>query len=225
MRTNKTLALVVLILAALLLLGACTRSATGKVEFTPVPQVTAFPTPVPLNGTGEATVTPTATEVQKVATQVGEASPTPKPTPKPKPKPKPTHKPSPTKAPTKAPTSVPKHNAGVQVPSKYVLHKGEYPYCIARRFDIDPDALLRANNLRRGQWVYPGTELVIPKNAGHFPYQRAWHSHPTDYTVRYGDTIYSIACWFGDVTPEEIAAANGISVNTPLTPGQVLHIP
>ena len=222
MRTNKTLALVVLILAVLLLLGACTRSATGKVKFTPLPQVTVFPTPVPLNGTAEATVTPTATKVRQVVTQtVVEASPTPSPTPKPKPKPKPTQPPSP----TAAPTSAPKHNAGGHIPSKYVLHKGEYPYCIARRFDIDPNALLRANNLRRGQWVYPGTELVIPKNAGHFPYRRAWHSHPTDYTVRYGDTIYSIACWFGDVTPEEIAAANGISVNTPLTPGQVLHIP
>ena len=202
---------VIIILAMALALTACTRSATGKIQFTPLPKTTPFPTPVSAGIVPAATQSAPQTAVPKSKPPQKQASPTPKP------------KPTATPAPTKAPTQKPAPTA--TVPSKYVIHKGEYPYCLARRFDVDPDALLRANNLVRGQPVYPGTVLTIPKNAGHFPYQRAWHPHPTDYTVRYGDTIYTIACWFGDVTPEAIAKANGITVNTPLTPGQVLHIP
>jgi len=31
--------------------------------------------------------------------------------------------------------------------TSYMLHAGEYPYCIARRFDVDPDQLLAINHL------------------------------------------------------------------------------
>ena len=208
---RKSWIAVMLVLALALALTACTRSATGKIPFTPLPKTTPFPTPVARSNMVVATQSVTQAVAPNSKPPQKQASPTPTP--------KPTAKPTPTKAPTQKPAPT------ATVPSKYVIHRGEYPYCLARRFDIDPDALLRANNLVRGQPVYPGTTLIIPRNAGHFPYQRAWHPHPTEYTVRYGDTIYTIACWFGDVTPEAIAKANGITVNTPLTPGQVLHIP
>jgi membrane peptidoglycan carboxypeptidase len=44
------------------------------------------------------------------------------------------------------------------------------------------------------------------------------------YTTREGDTVSSVAAIFG-IDPEDLAAANGISVDTPLTPGTVLVIP
>jgi hypothetical protein len=34
-----------------------------------------------------------------------------------------------------------------------------------------------------------------------------------------------VACYFGDVTPEAIAAANGLAVSASLTAGQQLNIP
>jgi len=116
------------------------------------------------------------------------------------------------------------------VPERYTLHEGEFPYCLARRFNINPDDLLAANGLVRGQRVYPGKTLVIPKNARPWPLDvpRALRSHPTTYTTSAGDTLYIIACKFGDVWPEDIAQANGIpldQLDQPLAPGTTLNIP
>ncbi len=122
-----------------------------------------------------------------------------------------------------APVTVPEE---FEVPDTYVLQPGEFPYCIARRFDIDPGTLLSVNNLSRSAVVYPGTRLTIPQNAPPFTAgARALIPHPTTYTVRAGDTIYTIACAFGDVDPRAIAAANGLSGDFSLTVGQVLSIP
>jgi hypothetical protein len=38
-------------------------------------------------------------------------------------------------------------------------------------------------------------------------------------------TVYGVACYFGDIDPAAIAAANGISVGASLTAGQQLTIP
>jgi LysM repeat protein len=40
-----------------------------------------------------------------------------------------------------------------------------------------------------------------------------------------GDTIYTIACAFGDVDPNAIIVVNGLESPYTLTPGQVLQIP
>lgn len=123
-----------------------------------------------------------------------------------------------------AATSVP---PGVR-PATYTLQSGEFPYCIARRFNVDPDALLQASGLTAAQAnnLSAGTVLTIPQSAGGFPGNRALRSHPATYTVASGDeTVYSIACLFGDVDPNAIASANGISVSTKLTVGQNLQIP
>lgn len=124
------------------------------------------------------------------------------------------------------PTETPVPTApAMVVPTTYTLHEGEWPYCIARRFDVDVDDLLAANNLARGA-VYPtGLTLTIPQNAGSFDGERMLRTHPVIYTVLYEDTFYSIACEFGDVYPEEIAAVNGMSLTDTLTPGMEIQIP
>ena len=74
--------------------------------------------------------------------------------------------------------------------------------------------------------TYVGQTLTIPKNAGSFDAgPRSLRNHPDKYTVRAGDTVYSIACLYGDVDPRAIADNNGISVDASLTPGQTLQIP
>ncbi len=109
-------------------------------------------------------------------------------------------------------------------PATYTLQQGEFPFCIARRFDVDPNQLLTLNGLYDGQTVYPGLVLKIPQS-GSFPGSRALRNHPTTYTASAGDTVYSIACAFGDVDPSAIATANSISASTTLTAGQSLSIP
>jgi len=110
-------------------------------------------------------------------------------------------------------------------PATYTLQRGEFPYCIARRFDVDPDALLSLNGLSSGNIYYPNLTLKIPQS-GNFPGTRALRNHPATYPVASStDTIYGIACLFGDVDPAAIAQANNISVGAALTAGQQLNIP
>lgn len=110
--------------------------------------------------------------------------------------------------------------------SPYVLQKGEYPYCIARRFDVNPNELLALNNLPNGDIYYQGLTLKIPQTGNRFPPPRALRNRPATYTVASSDeTIYGVACAFGEVDPAAIAQANGISVGAALTAGQQLKIP
>jgi LysM repeat protein len=109
-------------------------------------------------------------------------------------------------------------------PANYTLMPGEFPYCLARRFNVDPVDLLSLNGLSEGQILQPGVQLRIPPT-GTFPGNRALHTHPAQYTVVVDDTIYGIACYYGDIDPTSIAAANGLSLSTPLTTGRTLNIP
>lgn len=119
------------------------------------------------------------------------------------------------------PTSVPVGSR----PATYTLQPGEFVFCIGRRFDVDPDQILTLNGLTDGEIVYPGTVLKIPQS-GSFPGTRALRNHPTTYTVSSSnETIYSVACDFGDVDPSAIAQANNISPSAALSAGQQLNIP
>ncbi len=111
------------------------------------------------------------------------------------------------------------------LPQTYVLQPREFPYCIARRFNLDPEELLAINNLTDGQLFQPGLELKIPQSGKTFPGERALIPHPATYTVQANDTIYSIACAYGDVDPMMIAYVNGLTPPYTLTAGQVLNIP
>jgi LysM repeat protein len=122
-------------------------------------------------------------------------------------------------------TSVP---AGSR-PTTYTLKQGEFPYCIARRFNVDPDDLLSASGLSGAQSdsLSTGTVLTIPQS-GSFPGDRSWHDHPATFTVGVTydtNTVYGVACYYGDIEPSVIAQNNGISVDATLTAGQTLNIP
>lgn len=112
-------------------------------------------------------------------------------------------------------------------PSTYTLQKGEFPFCIARRYNLDPSALLAANNMNINTKVSIGTTLNLPQSGswGANFGSRSLRAHPTTYSVQAGDTLNSVACLFGDVHPESIAAANGLSAGASLTPGSSINIP
>jgi LysM repeat protein len=126
---------------------------------------------------------------------------------------------------TNPPTKTPAPTTALTVPNKYTLHKGEFPYCIARRFNVDVSTLLAVNGLSLGQQFSEGLTLTIPQGAAKFGGDRSLINHPADYTVQSGDTFYTIACKYGDPYPQAIAEANGMNVGDSLTPGTVIHIP
>ncbi len=111
------------------------------------------------------------------------------------------------------------------LPSSYTLQKSEFPYCIARRFNVDPGELLRMNGLTSYSVYYGGMVLRVPQSGRGFPGNRSLRPHPATYNVRPGDTLFSIACIYGDVDPNVIAYVNNIQVNAKLEVGQLLNIP
>lgn len=133
--------------------------------------------------------------------------------------------PSPTTAPTQ--TTTPAPITELPVPATYTLHEGEWPYCLARRFDINPDELLAANGLNNNNAnsLSVGTKLTIPANASSFGGDRSLRPHPGTYVASGADTFFSIACAFGDAWPEYIAEANGLDLDENIPGGMQLYIP
>jgi LysM repeat protein len=111
------------------------------------------------------------------------------------------------------------------IPKTYTLHVGEFPFCLARRFNVNPNELMRINGIGSGDTLHAGTVLKIPQSGDTFPGKRTLRNHPTTYTVVAGDSIYSIACLFGDVDPEAIAYANNLKSPYKISSGDKLKIP
>ncbi|MEN6480807.1 MAG: LysM peptidoglycan-binding domain-containing protein [Anaerolineaceae bacterium] len=191
---------------------ACTRSAT-KAQTGPATETAEIPFPVgPTNRLTEV-IGSTQTAAATPGTKSGETSVPTQPvvvvqnTPVP---PTPTFVPIPTGTPGR--------------PTTYTLQEGEFLYCIGRRFDVNVGDLMAVNGVSDS--VSPGTTLTIPSDSK-WPaeFERALKAHPTQYTVKSGDTIYTIACGFGDVDPNNIIVANNLKSPYTLTAGQVLQIP
>ena len=115
------------------------------------------------------------------------------------------------------------------VPATYTLQQGEFPYCIARRYNLNPEELLRLNNLHDwdAQYLSPGLTLQLPQTGDPFPGDRALHNHPDTYTVSGNNdtTLYGVACYYGDIDPATIAQADNLSLSATLTIGQQITIP
>ena len=111
-------------------------------------------------------------------------------------------------------------------PESYILQEGEWPLCIARRFNVDQSELLSINRLSSGGTFYAGLVLKIPQSGNPFVGARSTLPRPASYTVASGDTIYGIACKYGDTDPIlNIAAANNLVAPYSIKTGTVLSIP
>ncbi len=114
----------------------------------------------------------------------------------------------------------------VNRPANYTLQKGEWPYCIARRYNLNPDELIALNGLQSGDIFIPGLTLKIPQTGNPWPGDRSLHNHPDTYTVdKTSETLYGVACYYGDVDPAAISQANNLPLTAALTVGQQLTIP
>ena len=64
--------------------------------------------------------------------------------------------------PTPVPTLVPVVIDTPVVPTSHVLQQGEFPYCLARRFNVDPNTLLSVNGLSQNAWGQPRHHTLHP---------------------------------------------------------------
>jgi LysM repeat protein len=112
------------------------------------------------------------------------------------------------------------------LPATYKIHEGETIWCLGRRFDINPADIIAANG--NVSEVYPDDVIKIPQNGDPFPGERTWHTHTANmtYTVTAEyNTVYKIGCYFGDVDPNRIIAANNLKDPFTLIVGQKIVIP
>jgi LysM repeat protein len=139
----------------------------------------------------------------------------------------PANLPSPTPTATAQTINTPGPTPVVTRPATYTLMKGEFPFCIARRFNINQYELLNLNGLAisQGNYLPVGYTLKIPQTGNPFEGNRSLHTHPATHVVQGDETIYKVACYYGDVTPEAIIAANNLVAPYLLAVGQQLSIP
>jgi LysM repeat protein len=111
--------------------------------------------------------------------------------------------------------------ADLPLPQKYTLQRGEFPYCIARRYNVNPVELMRLNYLSYRQFFHKGLVIWLPQSGKPFPGERAFNPHTDVYVAQKdGETIFTAACYYGDVDPSALAAANGLPLDAILSKGQ-----
>ncbi len=108
-----------------------------------------------------------------------------------------------------------------ETPTLHTVAWGETLYSIARAFGVTPQLLASTNGISVNSWVYAGQQLAIP----------AARSASTPavtpsgyYTVRAGDTLFSIATRYG-TTVQAIAALNNLPASGLIYVGWSLKIP
>ncbi len=222
--SKKVLFIIVVAVALVLNLSACQKSASKPP--TPTPTTSGnlpFPTPIPNDAlsnimagtqTAQALNPAKGTPVAATATKAAGAPVAIQPSA--------THVPvlpTATKVVIVVPSATPGH------PSSYTLQKGEFPFCIARRFNVSVASLLSLNGLTIDSRPAVGATLKIPADSAWDTGSRSLIAHPASYTVKSGDTIYTIACAYGDVDPNAIIAANNLQSPYTLNAGDTLQIP
>ena len=109
----------------------------------------------------------------------------------------------------------------------YVTHRvrrGETLSHIARRYGTSVGAIMRFNNLRSANRIWPGQRLKVPTSKGGGAIASASSFNPVSgtHTVRRGDSLYSIARRYR-TTVERIKRDNNLRSNT-IHPGQQLKV-
>ena len=153
------------------------------------------------------------------------------------PTPAPTATPLPTITPI--PTATPYSGAETSGTITYIVQAGDMLSAIAAAYNTTVAAIAQLNGITNPSRIYVGQALQIPSADGgaqaqSVQAQTAPTSVPTPtplptsarvaYTVQSGDTLYSIAGYYG-VSIVELAQLNGLVDSDQLSVGQVLLIP
>lgn len=140
--------------------------------------------------------------------------------------------------PVTTPPSATPPTATAQV--EYVITRGDTISAIASRFGISTQAVLSANGLGWSTIIYPGQKIYIPGTSVPTatttpvvditpvsqvtPITEAPAPQTTNYLIKSGDTVTSIAARFG-VSIQSILDANGLNRSSLIYAGRTLTIP
>jgi LysM repeat protein len=140
----------------------------------------------------------------------------------------PTNVPPPTQVPPTAapvvenPTAVPPEATAIPAPAvtTYTVQAGDWMWAIARKLNIDPNALIAANPGIDPANLQPGQVINLPSGTAPQATAVSGRTH----VVVAGENLFRIAQQY-NLTYEAIAQLNGILPPYILYPGQVLNIP
>jgi len=102
---------------------------------------------------------------------------------------------------------------------KYAVKKGDTLFSISRRHDTQVAELMKMNNMKTDDQIYIGQVILVPF-AGEAPFARPVRS----YTVRKGDTLYSLAR-NNSMTVDELCKLNNMKSSETLYLGQIIKLP
>ncbi len=105
---------------------------------------------------------------------------------------------------------------------------------IGAYYDVDVDCIYSANNMRAGDWLHPGDQIIISSACPHYD-GAAYVANPRQLDtmdengnliimIRSGDTLSTIAQRFG-ISLDAILIANELDRNSFIRPGDRLVIP
>lgn len=114
-------------------------------------------------------------------------------------------------------------SGGVTLPTVHTVVAGEWIYSIARRYGVDPQAIINANPGINPNYITPGQTLNIPAPGGSTAPDTGGGAGGT-HTVVQGENLFRIALRYGK-TYQEVAAANNLPAPYLIYPGQTLVIP
>lgn len=92
--------------------------------------------------------------------------------------------------------------------NSYTVLPGDSIYAIARKLNINPNDLMKANNLNHSSILNIGDTLVLPTDRE----IKIEQSEIESYIVKPGDTLYGIGRRY-NITPEEITKMNNLNSN------------
>ncbi len=117
---------------------------------------------------------------------------------------------------------------------RHTVHTGDTFWSLARQYEVPVTLLQQFNPSIDPASLHQGTELLVPilegapdpskKDEAGTPPSRGAGSRPEAYRVAPGDTLWSVSRAYG-VTPERLAAANGMTLSDVLSVGRVLNVP
>lgn len=108
----------------------------------------------------------------------------------------------------------------------YTIQAGDTFYLISQKYKVDLAQLMKLNNATESTILYIGQKIQIPQPASTASASTSTQPVTTysDYTVKAGDTLWSIADKFG-IPMTELLSANNMTESTWLNIGDVIKIP